>query len=182
MVAQRNVRKGSGDADDVLDPPDVRAASGGIAVRDRSAGGSDHRRLRNEAIARRTPLPLRRMAPGMSSTRPTLSLDRDPDVRPSSPWSGGFDGVAVGSADLRFDPLMSLLRRSVRPTVASSTRRRARAERYTRGGYNPEIPLRRGRCLSVGKRLLNDADARFAADGGAGAEIRTRTPLWGHGV
>ncbi len=59
-----------------------------------------------EAIARRTPLPVRRMAPGMSSIRPIVSLDREPDVGPGSPWSGGFDGCAFGSAGPLFDPLI----------------------------------------------------------------------------
>ena len=57
-----------------------RPQDAGSGVRDRSRAGSDHHRLRIEAIARRTPLPLRRMAPGMSSIRPTVSLDREPDV------------------------------------------------------------------------------------------------------
>lgn len=98
------------------------------------AGATGHQRLRIDEIVRQTIPPLRRIAPGMSSTRPTVSLDRDPEVGPSPPASAGFDGVAFGSADLRFDPPISLLRSHRGIRWRHQTGRTLNAERYTSPG------------------------------------------------
>jgi hypothetical protein len=82
----------------VARPRTGRPHDAGSRVRTGAGRGQITIAVRIEAIARRTTLPLRRMAPGMSSIRPTVSLDREPDVGPGSPRSGTFEGVAVGSA------------------------------------------------------------------------------------